>query len=146
MKNTTFRKIRGCMCENTAFMSFKATLIPIFDYNDIYYGLLTQQQLIKLLIKLQHIQNRALCTVFKGKILMVNRMHQMIKVAYINDRQEHLTLMYDRARSDAYKATPNRNARQTEAVTLKVPNYKWEGLQGHRSLGAAQCGMTSPHN
>ena len=110
------------MSENTAIMLFKATLIPIFDYNDIFYGLLTQQQQTKM----QRIQNRALRTVFRGKTLTVKQMHQTAKVAYIGERQEYhlLTLMYDRAHCDAYKAVPNRSTRQTEAVTLRVPKPK----------------------
>ena len=114
------------MSENTAIMLFKATLVPIFDYNDIYYGLLTQQQLVKM----QRIQNRALRTVFKGKVLTTAQMHQLADIALISDRQKlHLqTLMYDRAQCSEYQATPTRNTRQTEAVTLIVPKPKTSRL------------------
>ena len=56
----TFRKIRKCMSQNTAIKVYKATLLPILEYNDIVYDLLTKAQLQKL----QRIQNRALRVVF----------------------------------------------------------------------------------
>ena len=126
MKMTTFRKVRNYMSENTAIMLFKTTLLPIFDYNDIYYELLTQQQQTKL----QRIQNRALRTVFKGKTLTVGQMHRLAKVEYLADRQARhlLSLMYGRAQNSKYRARPNRDTRQSEAVTLVVPKPRTNRL------------------
>ena len=67
IKLTTFRKIRYLITTSTAFMIYKATILPLLDYNDIVYSLLNEN----LKKKLQSIQNRALRTVF---ILLTNYM------------------------------------------------------------------------
>ena len=63
LKLTTFRKIRSYMSENTVIMLYKATILPVFDYNDLVYELLTKQQQARI----QKILNRALRVVSRGK-------------------------------------------------------------------------------
>ena len=48
LKMTTFRKIRAYVSENTTLQLYKSTILPIIDYNDIIYGLLTKHQDTKL--------------------------------------------------------------------------------------------------
>ena len=122
----SFRKLRSCLSERTAIIIYKATVMPIFDYNDIIYNLLTQQQLTKL----QRIQNRALRIVFKGRILSVAEMHERANVEYLEQRREaHLiALMYNRTKEDQYRDDTVRNTRAAEAVLLKVPKAKTNKL------------------
>ena len=47
-KLISFRKIRKSISERTAIILYKATILPVFDYNDFYYNLLTAQQLTKM--------------------------------------------------------------------------------------------------
>ena len=48
LKLMTFRKMGDYIIENTALLLYKRAILPMFDYNDIIYNLLTQQQEIKL--------------------------------------------------------------------------------------------------
>lgn len=121
-KLISFRKIRSCMSEHTAIIIFKATIVPIFDYNDLFYNLLTQQQLVKM----QRLQNRALRLVFRGKILSVREMHEKANVDYLEQRREMhmLALMFSRTLDPYYRDDTCRVTRRAEAVMLKVPRKK----------------------
>ena len=92
LKMTTFRKIRAYVSENTALQLYKSTILPIIDYNDIIYGLLTKHQETKL----QRTQNRALRTVFKDKILSIVEMHNRAGLDTLDKHRDlHLmTLMF----------------------------------------------------
>ena len=121
-KLISFRKIRACISEKSAITIFKATIMPIFDYNDIIYNLLNKQQLVKL----QRLQNRALRLIFKGKILSVAEMHTISGVEYLEQRREaHLiALMFNRTKDEEYRDDTQRKTREADAVLLKVPNFK----------------------
>ena len=121
-KLISFRRIRACMSEKTAIVIYKATIMPIFDYNDIIYNLLNKQQLTKL----QRLQNRALRLVFKGKILSIAEMHSTAGVDYLEQRREaHLmALMFNRKDDDRYRDNTERKTRGADAVLLKVPNLR----------------------
>ena len=127
LKLTTFRKIRGYMSENTAIMIYKATILPIFDYNDIIYGLLTQQQQTKL----QRIQNKALRMVFRGKTLSVHDMHDRAGLDLLETRRENhlLALMYSRTKDPNYLAPRTRDTRRADAIVLKTPHPKTNRLK-----------------
>ena len=118
-KLNSFRKIRRSVSEKSAITIYKATILPIFDYNDIIYYLLNKQQLAKL----QRMQNRALRLVFMGRILSVVDMHKLAKVEYLEQRREaHLMgLMFNRTRDHTYRDDQARVTRQGDAVLLKVP-------------------------
>ena len=58
-------------------------MVPIIDYNDIIYGLLTQQQETKL----QMIQNKALRKVLLGKTVSVVEMHSLAKIDTLREKQ-----------------------------------------------------------
>ena len=127
MKMTTFRRIRYFISEKTAIMLYKALILPIIDYNDIIYSLLTKQQLDKL----QRTQNHALRTVFRGKILSVAQMHDQAKVNYLSERRNlHLlNLMYDRSLESEYIDNRPRITRQGDATLLNVPHPKTRKLE-----------------
>ena len=141
LKMCTIRKMRGFISENTALLLYKSTVLPIIDYNDIIYGILTKQQLTKL----QRIQNRALRTIYWGKTLSVKEMHDKANLDYLVDRRDShlLSLMYRRARETQYIDDTKRNTRRADSTLLKVskpstnklikaPNYKgsimWNNL------------------
>jgi hypothetical protein len=42
MKLNSFRMMRHCMSASTAVLIYKATMLPIIDYNDVLYRLATQ--------------------------------------------------------------------------------------------------------
>ena len=115
----SFRKIRRCMSERSAITIYKATILPVFDYNDIIYYLLNKQQLAKL----QRMQNRALRLVFSGRILSVADMHEVAGVNYLEQRRDAhmLGLMYNRTKDQKYRDDRVRTTRQGDAVLLKVP-------------------------
>ena len=119
LKLNSLRRIRRSVSERSAITIYKATILPIFDYNDIIYHLLTKQQLTKL----QRMQNRALRLVFMGRTLSVADMHELAKVEYLEQRREaHLMgLMFNRTRDPMYRDDPTRVTRQGDAVLLKVP-------------------------
>ena len=119
IKLMIFRKIRMHMSEKTAKMIYKSTILPILDYNDIIYNLLTKQQKLKL----QRLQNSALRIVFKGRIMSVALMHKEANVSYLTDRRDShlLALMLDRTREPKYRDTTVRQTRQATAPLLKVP-------------------------
>ena len=124
LKMTTFRKIWYCMSENTAKIIYKATILPIIDYNDIIYSLITNKQLTKL----QRLQNNALRIIFRGKKLSVSEMHEEANIEYLKLRREThlLTLMFDRSRQIQYIDTTDRVTRQANAILLKSPLAKTE--------------------
>jgi hypothetical protein len=126
-KLNTFRKIRHCISEKTAILLYKATLLPILDYNDIIYGLATVQQTIKI----QRIQNRALRIVFKGKKHNTAEMHKTANIDLLKDRREThmLKLMFDRTKRPQYTETPLRATRQGAATLLKGPVPKTNKLK-----------------
>ena len=126
-KLTTFRKIRRYMSEKTAILIYKVMILPILDYNDIIYGLLSKQQTTKL----QRIQNRALRTVFMGKKLGTQEMHDRAKVDYLAVRRDShmLALMFDRAGTPDYTDNVDRKTRQADAPLLKVPQPKTSKLK-----------------
>ena len=118
-KLTSFRKIRKCMSERTAITIYKATILPIFYYNDIIYQLLNRQQITKL----QRIQNRALRMVFGGRVLSVAEMHNTAGVEYLENRREAhlLALMFNRSKDTKYTDSSERITRRADATLLKVP-------------------------
>ena len=119
-KLTSFRKMRYCMSEATAAYIYKATILPIIDYNDIIYELMTNQQKTKL----QRIQNRALRIVFQGKKMSVEEMHDKAKVQYLEQRREShlLSLMFKRSFQPEYVESNARKTRQSEGRILAVPH------------------------
>ena len=127
MKLTSFRRIRYFISEKTAIMLYKALILPIIDYNDIIYTLLTKQQLVKL----QRTQNRALRTVFRGKTLSVDEMHERANLNKLEDRrnQHLLSLMYDRAHIDEYIDQTPRITRRGDATLLKTPKPQTRKLE-----------------
>ena len=118
-KLTTFRKMRDYISENTALLLYKVTILPIIDYSDVIYNLLTQQQESKL----QRIQNRALRTVYKGRILNTQTMHDLAKLDPLKTRRNthQLTLMYKRAKDPQYIDQTKRTTRAAKGILLKVP-------------------------
>lgn len=127
IKLTSFRKIRNCMSERTASMFYKATILPIFDYNDIIYKLLTKQQQTKI----QRIQNRALRIVYKGKNLPVKEMHRRSELDYLECRRYHhlMALMYNRTKDTKYIDRTVRITRRAGAKLLTVPKPKTNKLK-----------------
>ena len=121
-KLISFRKIRKCISERTAIILYKATILPIFDYNDLIYNLLTSQQLTKL----QRLQNRALRLVFHNKKFSVAEMHDRAKVETLQHRRENhlLSLMFMRTTEDNYIDTTVRRTRRADAVMLTVPRAR----------------------
>ena len=107
-----------------AIILFKATIMPIFDYNDVFYSLLTQQQLIKM----QRLQNRALRLVFRGRALSVKEMHNRANVELLEQRREAhlLALMFGRTRDLTYRDDTNRVTRMAGAEVVKVPTKKYK--------------------
>ena len=121
-KLISFRKIRNDITESTAILVYKATILPLFDYNDIIYSLLTVQQLNKL----QCVQNRALRIVFKGRTLSVDEMHLTARVDRLATRRENhlLTLMFDRTFDSKYRDDTQRVTRRADGVLLNVPRRR----------------------
>ena len=119
IKMTTFRKIRSCMSVKTAILIYKATILPVIDYNDLIYNFLNKQQQQKL----QRTQNRALRIVFRGNNLSVAEMHERAGLNQLEMRRElHLlTMMYSRAGDQSYVDSTLRHTRRAEAILLKVP-------------------------
>jgi len=122
LKLTSFRRMRYFISERTAILIYKATILPILDYNDIIYSLITSQ----LETKLQRLQNRALRTVFRGRALSVAEMHGTAKVEYLADRRDKhlLALMFTRAQNCSYIDSTERVTRRAGATLLKVPKPK----------------------
>ena len=118
----SFRRIRRSLSERTAIVLYKATILPIFDYNDIIYNLLNKQQLAKL----QRLQNRALRLVFCSRTLSVSDMHNRATVEYLEQRRENhlLALMFIRTWEDEYRDDNPRITRRADAVMLKVPRAR----------------------
>ena len=118
----SFRKIRKCISERTAIILYEATILHIFDYNDLIYNLLTSQQLTKL----QRLQNRALRLVFLNKNYIVAEMHDKDKLKTLQHRRENhlLALMFMRTADMGYIDTTARRTRRADAVMLKVPRTR----------------------
>ena len=118
-KLISFRKIRMSISERTAIILYKATILPIFYYNDLIYNLLTNQQQTKL----QRLQNRALRVVFHNKKFTVAEMHTRAKIETLQHRRENhlLSLMFMRATDARYIDTTVRRTRRADAVMLEVP-------------------------
>ena len=125
-KLISFRKMRYCMSAKTAAYIYKATILPIIDYNDIIYNLLTKQQEEKL----QRVQNRALRIVFMGETLSTAVMHEKAGVDYLKQRREQhlLALMYRRSYEEEYVDNTIRVTRQSTSRLLKVPRPKTDKL------------------
>jgi len=113
MHLNTFRKIRNLLNTETAIQIYKTTILPILDYNDIYYNLLTVQNQNKL----QTLQNRALRTVFNHEIWKTDKLHTEAKMQKLNIRRDHhiLRIMHDRSQHKKYKANPNEMNVRTRA-------------------------------
>ena len=126
LKLKTLRKMRCFISENTALLLYKTTILPIIDYNDIIYRLLTQQQETKL----QRTQNRALRTVYKGKQLSTQEMHELGKLDTLTVRRDiHLlALMYKRATNPEYVDNTKRKTRTTTGTQLRVPHPKTDKM------------------
>ena len=122
LKLNSFRKIRRSMSERTAIIIYKATILPIFDYNDIIYHLLTKQQQTKL----QRLQNRALRMIFYGRSLSVCEMHTRANIQTLDSRREAhlLALMYNRSFEPEYVDNTVRATRSADATMLQVPKAK----------------------
>ena len=125
-KMNSFRKMRYCMSEKTAAYIYKATILPIIDYNDVIYGLMNKQQEIKL----QRIQNRALRIIHMGNTLSVEEMHARSEINYLAPRREQhlLSLMFKRSFKDEYVDQTPRITRQGSSKTLKIPIPKTNKL------------------
>ena len=121
-KLNSFRKMRFCMSEKTAAYIYKATILPIIDYNDIIYGLMTKQQEIKL----QRIQNRALRIIHMGKKLSTEEMHNISGISYLTQRRDQhlLALMFKRACKKEYLDKTIRVTRQGNSKILLIPKPK----------------------
>lgn len=121
-KLNSFRKMRFCLSEKTAAYIYKATILPIIDYNDIIYELMTKQQEIKL----QRIQNKALRIIHMGKTLSTEEMHNLSGISYLAQRREQhlLALMYKRAFKEEYIDNTVRITRQGDSKLLLLPTPK----------------------
>ena len=75
---------------------------------------------------------------------MIRQMHRTAKVEYIADRQDRhlLSLMFGRAQSSEYQAKPNRNTRQSGAITLMVPKPRTNRLVKAPICRVVGCGMS----
>lgn len=127
IKMNTMRRIRYFISEKTAIMLYKALILPIFDYNDIIYCLLTKQQQAKL----QRTQNRALRTIFRGKNLSTKEMHKQASIDDLETRRmKHLlALMYDRAQEEEHIDNTIRITRQGTAALLTVPHPRTRKME-----------------
>ena len=122
LKIKTFRKVRRYVSENTALQLFKSTMLPIVDYNNIIYGLLTNQEETKL----WRIQNRALETVFHGKVLNVAEKHNRAGQDTLDVcRNLHLMmLMYKCASNERYIDHTIRVMRRGTATFIRSSSAK----------------------
>ena len=120
-------RMRYFINEKTALMLYKALILPLLDYNDIIYGLLTKQQCDKM----QKKTNRALRVVFRDTILSVKELHDNAKLDLLETRRsKHLiALMFNRAQQDSFIDTTQRKTRQGDAILLKVPKPKTRKLE-----------------
>ena len=114
-------------------MLYKATILPIFDYNDIIYNLLNQQQLTKV----QRLQNRALRLVFMDRKLSVQEMHTRANVEYLEQRRDNhmIALMCNRTLETQYRDDQVRVTRRADAVMLKAPRARTNILMKAYSQG-----------
>ena len=119
IKLTTFRRIRNLITTSTARTIYKATILPLLDYNDIVYSLLNEN----LKKKLQTIQNRALRTIYIHKNYSVDELHEKAKLDRLTKRRDvHLLgLMYRRKELEKYVDERNLPTRQHQGVVLRQP-------------------------
>ena len=143
LKLRTLKKMRDHISENTALLLYKTTILPIIDYSDIIYGLLTQQQETKL----QRIQNRALRTVYKNKLLTTKVMHETAQIDQLKTRREiHLlTLMYKRAKDPYYIDKTIRTTRTAKGTLLRVPRPKTNKLTKAPIFAGSTLWNALPH-
>ncbi len=118
MHLNTFRKIRHLIDTKTAITLYKATILPILDYNDSIYYLLTKQNQNKL----QTLQNRALRIVFRHEILSTNDMHTRAQIDGLELRREQHMLreMLNRSKIYAYMDRNKVNTRARVGPMLKI--------------------------
>ena len=135
--------MRNYISENTALLLYKTTILPIIDYNDITYKLLTQQQETKL----QRIQNRALRTVYKGKQLSTQEMHNLSKIDLLTTRRElhMLALMHKRAKDPEYIDHTNRRTRTAKGTLLRVPHPKTDKMTRAPIYAGSRLWNSLPH-
>ena len=119
-KKITFSKIRHLMDTETAILIFKATIQPIFDYNDFFYDMLNFEKRQKL----QSMQNRFLRIIFRNENLHTEEMHARVNVGKLYSRRElHLCgQMYKRSRIPKYIDNRGLATRQFDKIVLKIPD------------------------
>ena len=118
-KIQTFARIRHLVTQKTALQLYKTTILPILDYNDVYYFLLNEDKQRKL----QAMQNRALRIIFKDRHYHVNEMHELANLSTLMVRRKvHMAgLMYKRSKNSFYHDTHNLPLRQFDKVVLRTP-------------------------
>ena len=143
LKLKTLRKMRNFISENTALLLYKTTILPIIDYNDIIYSLLTQQQALKL----QRIQNRALRTIYRDRQLNTQELHDKAKIDQLATRRNiHLlALMYRRTKEPDYVDLTNRRTRTADGITLRVPRPKTNRLIKAPIFAGSKLWNALPH-
>ena len=142
-KLKTFRKLRDYISENTALQLYKTTILPIIDYSDIVYNLITQQQETKL----QRIQNRALRTIYRDKQLSTQLLHELAKIDKLKTRRDiHLlALMFKRVKEPAYIDQINRTTRTSKGILLRVPRPKTNKLTRAPIFAGSKMWNNLPH-
>ena len=103
-----------------AILLFKTTIQPIFDYNDFFYNILTQEKQDKL----QTVQNRFLRIVFNQGNMSTDEMHTVMGTGKLKTRRDlHLCgLMYKRSKQKEYIDNRNLPTRQFDKLVLKIPD------------------------
>ena len=143
LKLKTLRKMRDFISENTALQLYKTTILPIIDYSDIIYNLLTMQQKTKL----QRTQNRALRSIYRDNYQSSQSMHEKAKLDQLSIRRDvHLlTLMYKRAKETEYVDHTIRKTRTAKGTLLRVPCPKTNKLTRAPIYAGSKLWNTLPH-
>ena len=120
IKKITFSKIRYLIDTDTAISIYRACIQPLFDYNDLYYALLSQ----KYQKKIQSMQYRFLRIVFKDQHYSCELMLAKAGAAKLDfSRKIHLVgLMYKRASVPEYVDNRQLATRQFDKKVLKIPD------------------------
>ena len=108
------------MDQKTAVSLYKTTIQPIFDYNDFFYNMLSQEKRDKL----QTLQNRFLRIVYYGMDMTTDEMFQNMCMGKLNERRNlHLCgLMYKRSKYEEYIDNKDLPTRQFDKIVIKVPD------------------------
>ena len=121
-RKLTLSKIRFLLDQKTAEQLFKTTIQPIFDYNDFFYNLLSQERQDKL----QSVQKRFLRIVYSNADMSTDDMHLRMGIGKLKERRDlHLCgMMYKRSRVGEYVDTRDLHTRQFDKIVLKVPDVQ----------------------